>query len=66
MRKLRSYFHFTGSGNRSVPVTEPGTGTSSGDRAWYMFQTGDRAWYRYLISLVVPVPAKFSSGRVLF
>ena len=46
MRKLWSNFHFTGSGNRSVPVTEPGTGTSS----------GDIAWYRFRISLVVPVP----------
>ena len=57
MRKLWSYFYFTGSGNRSVPVTEPGTGTSSGDRAGYRLQTvtepgtdvgsGDRAWYWY-------------------
>ena len=41
-----------------VPVTEPGTGLG----------TGDRAWYRYRISLVVPdsgTGAKFSSGRVL-
>ena len=66
MRKLWSYFHFTGSGNRSVPVTKPGTGTSSSDRAWYRFQTGDRAWYRsrYRISLVVslsvPVPVRNS------
>ena len=43
----------------SVPVTEPGTGTSSGDRAWYRLQivtepgtgtsSGDRAWYRLQI-----------------
>ena len=33
-----------------VPVTEPGTGLG----------TGDRAWYRYRISLVVPVPVRNS------
>ena len=51
MRKLWSYFHFTGSCNRSstmtkssnvpVPVIEPDSGFGTGDRDWYRFQTGD-------------------------
>ena len=39
MQKLWSYFHFQALATVSVPVTESGTGTSSGDRSWYRRQS---------------------------
>ena len=50
----------TESGTSTGSVTEPGTVTGTGDRAWYQF--------RYRIVLVVPVPVRNSvpvGGRVL-